>query len=64
MKSPKAGSWKTYHPLRVKFLKDHPELWKLSPKEIVRAMQKAGVVSKKTYYEDVKVRNLMREALK
>jgi hypothetical protein len=46
----------------VKFLRERPQLWGASDREIVGALKGAGIVARGTYYEDVSVRALLREA--
>ena len=56
---------------RVRWLLEHPELWKdwtghqRSPKqqEIVLAMQDAGLLSRKTYWPDVNLHALIHLAI-
>lgn len=47
---------------RVQWLRQHPEVWNLSRPELVGYMKQVGLLSKKTYWKDVNLYNLLREA--
>jgi hypothetical protein len=49
---------------KVNFLREHPELWALSPQEIVLELKKALLVSSATYWKDVHVLEIVESARK
>jgi len=61
MSNNRGTSWKT-RPARIKFLREHPELWHAEPKAIVRALKKAGLLAATTYWMDVKIERLLADA--
>ncbi len=46
----------------VEFLRQHPELWSESEREIVRAVRLAGIVSRHSRYTDCRVTSWLSEA--
>lgn len=49
---------------RITFLVQHPELWNEDHEKVVIAMKAALVVSRRTYWKDVKVQRLIQIAVR